>query len=565
MEKKDKNEKIEEFLDEIIEENKDTKAKEKEEKIEELLDEVMEDKEKNKKEKETEPKKEEKKSKKEKKPTKKEKKTSKKSKSAEPKKEEKTEPVKKVIKKKTKLKNQKALAITSVVLLSIIVVIGVLYYVLFPHVKLKGNKVMTINYKTVYKEKGYSAYKLKDNLTKDVKVEGKVNSDKIGEYKITYTVGKGIFKTKKTRIVKVSDIEKPKLSIKSDDTYVCPGKKYEKEEVTAKDNYDGDLTKKINVDIKKDKVTYSVKDSSGNLKVITKKIVYGDITKPVITLAGNAEENICVNEVYKDSGYTATDNCDGDLTSKVQVTGTVENTIEGEYNLEYKVKDKAGNEGKANRKVIVSQGDAPGTVYLTFDDGPNPGTTDVILDILKEEGVEATFFVTNNGPDDLIIREANEGHTVALHTASHDYGKIYSSDEAYFADLQAVHDRVQNLTGIDSRIIRFPGGSSNTVSRRYSNGIMSRLTQEVQNKGYKYYDWNISSGDAEGGSPPPSKIYNNVVSSLRKDRSNMVLMHDIKTYTRDALRDIIHYCKENGYQIKKISNCTEMVTQRVNN
>ena len=542
MEKNKKNEKIEEFLDDIIEE----------------------DKEKNKKEKETEPKKD---NKKEKKTAKKEEKTEKKNKSTEPKKEdkeEKTETVKNVIKEKRKLKNKKALVVTGIILLSIIVILGVLYFVLFPHVKLKGNKTITINYKEVYKEKGYSAYKLNNNLTKDVAVEGKVNPNKLGEYKITYTVGKGLFKTKKTRIVKVSDIEKPKLSIKADDAYVCPGKKYEKEEVTAKDNYDGDLTKKINVDIKKDKVTYSVKDSSGNLRNITKKIVYGDITKPVIELKGNAEEDICVNEVYKESGYTATDNCDGDLNDKVEVTGSVENTVEGEYDLQYKVKDKAGNEGTANRKVRVSRGDAPGVVYLTFDDGPNDGTTNVILDILKEEGVEATFFVTNHGPDDLIVREANEGHTVALHTASHDYAKIYSSDEAYFQDLQAVHDRVQNLTGIDSKVIRFPGGSSNTISRRYSGGIMSRLTQSVQDKGYKYYDWNISSGDA-GNTTDPHQIYLNVTGSLRKDRANMVLMHDIKTYTRDALRDIIHYCKDNGYQIRKISGCTQMVTQRVNN
>ena len=70
---------------------------------------------------------------------------------------------------------------------------------------------------------------------------------------------------------------------------------------------------------------------------------------------------------------------------------------------------------------------------------------------------------------------------------------------------------------------------------------------------------------AQGGTPAPSEIYSNVVSSLRKDRVNMVLMHDIKWYTRDALRDIIHYCKDNGYQMKKITHCTEMVTQRVGN
>jgi peptidoglycan/xylan/chitin deacetylase (PgdA/CDA1 family) len=94
---------------------------------------------------------------------------------------------------------------------------------------------------------------------------------------------------------------------------------------------------------------------------------------------------------------------------------------------------------------------------------------------------------------------------------------------------------------------------------------MSYLTTEVINRGFKYYDWNISSGDATYGEKTSTDIYNAVVNSLRKDKVNMVLMHDIKTYTRDALRDIIKYGKENGYTFEKITDDTEMITQRVNN
>ena len=92
---------------------------------------------------------------------------------------------------------------------------------------------------------------------------------------------------------------------------------------------------------------------------------------------------------------------------------------------------------------------------------------------------------------------------------------------------------------------------------------MSRLTTELLNRGYKYYDWNISSGDA-GSTTDPSGVYSNVVNSLRTDRANMILMHDIKSYTRDALRDIIRYGKNNGYRFERITLDTEMVTQRVN-
>ena len=342
--------------------------------------------------------------------------------------------------------------------------------------------------------------------------------------------------------------------------YVCPDAKPQKENVKATDNYDGDLTKKIKVKIGKDKITYAVEDSSKNKTVITKKIVYKDIEKPVITLEGESEVSLLVGDEFVDPGYKATDNCDKDV--KVKVDGSVNSQAEGTYELKYTATDAAGNTATVSRKVVVF--DNKGVIYLTFDDGPNDGTTNVILDILKEEKVKATFFVTCKGPDELIKREYDEGHTVALHTASHDYSIVYASVDSYFNDLKRVQDRVKNITGYESKIIRFPGGASNTISRRYSNGIMSTLTQEVLNRGYKYYDWNISSGDA-GNTTDPNVVYSNVVNSLRTDRANMVLMHDIKPYTRDALRNIIKYGKSNGYRFEKITMDTEMITQRVNN
>ena len=431
---------------------------------------------------------------------------------------------------------------------------------LFPKIDLRGEETITLNYKDKYKESGYTASFLGKDITDEVSIDGKVNTTKLGDYDITYTVGKGLFKRKITRHVHVSDTEKPKLSIDKKDMYVCPDAKPQKENVKATDNYDGDLTKKIKVKIGNDKITYAVEDSSKNKTVITKKIVYKDIEKPVITLEGESEVSLLVGDEFVDPGYKATDNCDKDV--KVKVDGSVNSQAEGTYELKYTATDAAGNTATVSRKVVVF--DNKGVIYLTFDDGPNDGTTNVILDILKEEKVKATFFVTCKGPDELIKREYDEGHTVALHTASHDYSIVYASVDSYFNDLKRVQDRVKNITGYESKIIRFPGGASNTISRRYSNGIMSTLTQEVLNRGYKYYDWNISSGDA-GNTTDPNVVYSNVVNSLRTDRANMVLMHDIKPYTRDALRNIIKYGKSNGYRFEKITMDTEMITQRVNN
>ncbi len=468
------------------------------------------------------------------------------------------------MKRKRRVKAKKKVFVIFLCLLGIFILLIGGYFLLFPQIYLKGGTKISVNYKSTYKEKGYRASYLGKDLTKKVKVSGKVNTDKLGVYKITYQVKGGVFPSKVVRSVRVADIEKPKMDLKKGTYYVCPGTDIVPEKVVATDNYDGDISSKVKVNVNSEKtaITYSVKDKSGNTTKLTKKVEFKDVVKPEITLNGEAEITSFLGEEFQDPGVNVTDNCDQDLSQNIKIESGINKDAVGEYEVKYTVTDKAGNEASTTRKVIVKP--RGGVVYLTFDDGPNSGTTNVILDILKEEGVKATFFVTNNGPDELIKREFDEGHTVALHTASHNYATVYASDEAYFNDLAIVQQRVKNLTGEESKIVRFPGGSSNTVSRRYSSGIMTRLTQELLNRGYKYYDWNISSGDA-GETTDPNVIVSNVCNSLRKDRANMVLMHDIKTYTRDALRRIIQCGKQNGFYFDKITMSTEMVTQRVNN
>lgn len=207
---------------------------------------------------------------------------------------------------------------------------------------------------------------------------------------------------------------------------------------------------------------------------------------------------------------------------------------------------------------------AAGTIYLTFDDGPGPYTAR-LLDILKQYNVKATFFVTGSGDDALIKREYDEGHTVGLHTWSHRYDIIYSSVENYFNDLNMVHDRVQRITGQDSKLIRFPGGSSNVISARYDGGIkiMSFLAQEVLNRGFSYFDWNLSSGDA-GSATTSDEVFVNVAAHL-KEGDNVVLQHDIKEFSVDAVERIIQYGEENGYSFDKLSIDSFAARHGVNN
>lgn len=453
-----------------------------------------------------------------------------------------------------------------VIVVAVIILYSINYFLFMPNIKLMDKKTILLNYKEKYIEPGYKALDHNKDVTDKIKVDGEVNSNKLGRYKIKYFIKKGLFTKTVTRVVKVRDLTPPKLILKdsSKTVNICPGSEYKEEAYSAYDNYDKDITEKVKVTKSEDNVKYAVVDNSGNYTVIRKKIKKKDNKSPVIKLKSNDTIFVYLNEEFKDPGYEVSDNCDKSIKEKVKVEGSVDTSTLGSYKLVYKVRDTSGNSEEKERVVNVVKKGSPGTIYLTFDDGPRADTTNVILDILKEEEIKATFFVTNRGPDFLIKREYEEGHTVGLHTASHDYSIVYNSVESYFNDLQIVHDRVKNLTGNDPKVIRFPGGSSNTVSRKYQPGIMSILTKEVVNRGYRYYDWNINSGDA-GEYNTKDEIYKSVTSKLSHDKVNVVLMHDIKTYTRDALKDIIKYGKDNGYRFEAITDKDEMITQKVNN
>ena len=204
--------------------------------------------------------------------------------------------------------------------------------------------------------------------------------------------------------------------------------------------------------------------------------------------------------------------------------------------------------------------------YLTFDDGPSENTKK-IMDILAKYDAKATFFVTGRNQDyNYLIKDAyNAGHTIALHTYSHEYSTVYASVDAYFDDLNKVGQMVKKEIGFVPHYIRFPGGSSNTVSRRYCQGIMSTLTKEVVEKGYQYYDWNGDSTDASGNHVAVDKLIRNGTSC--HDNNVMILCHDTqaKDTTVQALPAIIEHYKNLGYTFKGIDDATYAPHQSVNN
>ena len=483
--------------------------------------------------------------------------------------------------KELKKKNKKKIAIISIIVAFLL--IGGLSVVFYPRIKLKGKDIVKVSLNSKYVEEGANATLGNVDITKDLTIKGSVDTQKPGRYEIEYSVKEGFITTTTKRIIEVVDEEKPVITLKGkEETYVCANKEYTEEGYTATDNYDGDITDKVVVNKTDTEITYTVEDSSKNQTVITRTLINKDGEGPKITITGDKTVYVTNGSKYSDKGATATDNCDGDLTSKITKTGSVNTTKNGTYKITYEVTDSSGNKSKAERTVIVRAkasttttkttsnpaNNTTGVIYLTFDDGPSSTITAKVLDILKKKGVKATFFVINHSNDlnYLIKREDAEGHAVALHSYTHNYKTIYSSKDAYFNDLKKISDKVKSITGKETKVIRFPGGTSNTVSRKYSKGIMTYLAKEVVNRGYHYFDWNVSSGDA-GGAKTKEKVYSNVVNGLRYNRANVVLMHDFEgNYkTLNALSDIIDYGLRNNYKFETIDMDTPMVTHRPNN
>ena len=192
------------------------------------------------------------------------------------------------------------------------------------------------------------------------------------------------------------------------------------------------------------------------------------------------------------------------------------------------------------------------TVYLTIDDGPSKNTQEV-LDILDRYGCKATFFVI--GHDDayfpMIAEAFKRGHTIGLHSMTHDYATVYSSVDAYFEDLDEIGQVVKDQIGFVPCFIRFPGGSSNDISNNYCEGIMSELIDDVQSKGYQFYDWNLSVGD--GGIHTADEIVGYGTAD-DVDDNIMLLCHDsgAKDTTVEALPRIIEHYQSLGYTFEAI-------------
>lgn len=193
------------------------------------------------------------------------------------------------------------------------------------------------------------------------------------------------------------------------------------------------------------------------------------------------------------------------------------------------------------------------TAFLTFDDGPSCLTASY-LDILKEEGAKATFFLIGQQIDsdmsEIIKREIDEGHEIGIHTYCHEANEIYATQDSCYKDVMKIKEQLERQFNYEAKLVRFPWGSANGYMSSFRTDIIDR----IHKSGLEYEDWNVSAEDSVG-TPTVDSILSNIRKDYKKYDEPVILMHDsgCNKKTLEALRSIIRELKEAGYNFGTLS------------
>lgn len=463
------------------------------------------------------------------------------------------------------------------------IVLGLLAIVLLatPFLYFKFRPIIVFHHSTIELELEHSfeeplneIKKLRKGELEDVVVDtSQIDYTKVGEYPVIYTIDEKSYELTIKMVDKIAPDFEVLIGETDQDIAVSPENlvthiiDQSSTSVALEEKYDFSQEGTI-------EVVVVVTDESNNStkKTTTVHILPKDDIAPEALY----EEKITLQQNASFDPFECIELKDNqDPKPKLEIVSNALNTEEiGDYKIKYKGRDRSGNEIKFTQTIEIverkeignHQSNGENIVYLTFDDGPSYNTPKV-LEILDHYQVKATFFVTGcNQENNQYIKQAyDKGHTIGLHTYTHSYSTLYASIKAYFDDLNKVSDMVKELTGEAPKYIRFPGGSSNTVSIEYKESIMTALTKQVIDRGYQYYDWNVSSEDASGNNVDVNRIVNAATSN--NSGNLIILMHDgrAKDTTVEALPQIIEYYKNLGFEFRAIDDTSYVCHHGINN
>lgn len=462
------------------------------------------------------------------------------------------------------------------IIIGALILIPALVLLLIPNkdnieIHIVGDSPTKIEVLDEYRDDGILVLNNNQKLKRDkyeLETTDNVDTKKVGTYEVKYYVKYKNKTYQEKREVIVSDNKAPIISSKTSKIQrgYCEDIKTKNIDYQAIDNYDGDVTNKVTKEYTSNQVVLKVKDSSNNEGRISIPIVVGKEPSPKMTLNGAQNMYLLKGNKYIEQSVEIKDGCGKKLNTKVSIDGKVDTSKKGTYKLTYSIKYKDFNISLNRIVKIIDINDLETngkTVYLTFDDGPGSHTKE-LLDILDKYNVKATFFVTNQFPkyQYLIKEEATRGHTVAVHSLTHKWD-IYDSLDAYLKDFNAMNDIIEQQTGVRATIFRFPGGSSNTVSKGHKKGVVTEIAKYMTNEGFVYFDWNVDSNDAAGAGT--EKATQNVINGIKNRDSSVVLMHDIKATSIPAAEQIILYGLANGYTFKALNDISPTVHHGIRN
>lgn len=303
-------------------------------------------------------------------------------------------------------------------------------------------------------------------------------------------------------------------------------------------------------------VLFSIGTLLGSILILPEGNSYKD--KSNHTVLSNDSENSTDNTLSAEKSSDAEDSKPSESSG-----ADPEQTNSGDQNGAGEGADSSQNSENQQNMTVPAPSDADSTddashyAYLTFDDGPSRNT-EAILQILKENEIKATFFVTGHTDEASMQRYreiVNAGHTLAMHSYTHNYKEIYASADAFLADYERISALIEEITGSRPTLYRFPGGSSNTLKSR--KVTISELIGLLEERGIQYFDWNVNSADASGKNPNPDALIQNVASGL-KYQHNIILMHDAAGHetTVQALPGIIQECRSRNLVFATITQDT---------